>query len=189
MAQRTTTILNPNHQPQLHDLFLSVFTSSEGAEEGRLIGDLAAALAASIDNKEIICFGTLVDNSIIAAIFFTRLKVKKHHPKEEDIQMYLLAPVAVHTQYQRQGIGQALILHGLQELKQHRSVHVAITYGDPAFYSKVGFQPLSQNVIPAPFPLSMPQGWLGQSLSEEKPIPIIQERPTCVQPFQNPVYW
>lgn len=99
----------------------------------------------------------------------------------------MLAPVAVSTEHQRQGVGQALIQHGLNELK-NRSAAVAITYGDLSFYSKVGFQPLSENTIKAPVRLSMPEGWLGQSLTNG-PIPTISDRPTCVKEFNDPVYW
>jgi len=63
-----------------------------------------------------------------------------------------------------------------------------VTYGDPSFYSKVGFQPLSENVIQAPLMLSMPEGWLGQSLTKE-PIPTVNDRPRCVKEFNDPVYW
>jgi putative acetyltransferase len=33
-----------------------------------------------------------------------------------------------------------------------------MTYGDPAYYGKVGFLPVAEHVVPAPFPLSMPIG-------------------------------
>ena len=99
----------------------------------------------------------------------------------------MLAPVAVSTGHQGKGIGQALINYGLNELKK-RSASVAVTYGDPSFYSKVGFQALSEDIIQAPLELSMPAGWLGQSLSEDL-IPAIKERPACVKQFNDPVYW
>ena len=99
----------------------------------------------------------------------------------------MLAPVAVSTKHQCQGVGQALIKYGLNVLKK-RSVAVVITYGYPSFYSKVRFQALSENIIQAPLKLSMPEGWLGQSLTEQ-PIPTINERPTCVKEFNDPVYW
>lgn len=101
--------------------------------------------------------------------------------------VYMLAPVAVSTEHQGKGVGQALINYGLDELR-NRYVNVAITYGDPAFYSKTGFQPLSENVIQAPLKLSMPEGWLGLSLTGD-PIPTIKERPACVKAFNNSVYW
>ena len=174
-------ILDKNSQEEVSSLFTSVFTASEGEKEGRLIGNLALELSSRTDNQEIVCFGTYEEESIIGAIFFTRLRFN------EAIQVYMLAPVAVSTKHQGNGVGQALINYGLNELK-NRSVAVVITYGDPSFYSKVGFQSLSENVIKAPLKLSMPEGWLGQSLTEE-PIPTLNDRPTCVKEFNDPVYW
>jgi putative acetyltransferase len=162
-------------------LFTSVFSSSEGVQEGRLIGNLASALAARTDNKEIICVGAFEDGAIIGAIFLTRLRF------DEPVEAYMLSPVAVTAAHQGKGLGQAMIRFGLQELEK-RSVALVVTYGDPAFYSKVGFQALSEDVIQAPLPLSMPIGWLGQSLSGEV-LPVLKSRPACVQEFDNPEYW
>lgn len=173
--------LDKNNQEEVASLFTSVFTASEGEKEGRLIGNLASELSLGIDNREIFCFGTYEEESIIGSVFFTRLRFN------DAIQVYMLAPVAVSTNHQGKGVGQALINYGLNELK-NRSVAVVVTYGDPSFYSKVGFQTLSENVIQAPLKLSMPAGWLGQSITEE-PIPTVNDRPTCVKEFNNPVYW
>ena len=174
-------IIDKSKQKEVGALFTSVFTSSEGEKEGRLIGSLSSQLASNIDNHEIICFGVYENETLIGSIFFTRLQFSK------PIQVFMLAPVAVRTEHQGNGIGQALINYGLNELK-NRSVNVAVTYGDPSFYSKVGFQTLSENVIQAPLKLSMPFGWLGQSLTGES-IPTINERPVCAKEFNDPVYW
>lgn len=173
--------LDKSKQKEVAGLFTSVFTSSEGEKEGILIGNLSSELASSIDNEEIICFGVYENESLIGSIFFTLLQVN------EPIQVYMLAPVAVSNEHQGKGIGQTLINYGLNELKK-RSANVAVTYGDPSFYSKVGFQPLSENVIQAPLKLSMPFGWLGQSLLGGT-IPTINGRPACVKEFNDPVYW
>ncbi len=173
--------LDKNIQEAVTNLFTAVFTASEGEEEGCLIGKLASSLASNIDDEEIICFGAFEEASLVGSIFFTRLRFN------EPIQVYMLAPVAVSTEQQGKGIGQALIHFGLNELKQ-RSVAVVVTYGDPSFYSKVGFQALSEAIIQAPQTLSMPFGWLGQSLTEA-PIPTLKDRPSCVEAFNNPVYW
>ena len=174
-------ILDKDSKEEVASLFASVFSSSEGEQEGKLIGSLASGLAARTDNQEIICIGAYEDRSMIGAIFFTRLRF------DEPIEAYMLAPVAVGTAHQGRGVGQALINFGLHELK-NRAATLAVTYGDPAFYSKVGFQALSGDVIQAPMPLSMPEGWLGQSLSGEA-IPVLKSRPRCVQEFDNPDYW
>jgi putative acetyltransferase len=175
------SILDNNSKNEVTNLFASVFSSSEGDHEGRLIGSLASALAARIDNQEIICIGANADGSMVGAIFFTRLRF------DEPIEAYMLSPVAISTVHQGKGIGQALIRFGLDELI-NRSATLVVTYGDPAFYSKVGFRALSEDVIHAPLPLSMPEGWLGQTLSGEA-IPILKSRPACVKEFDNPAYW
>ena len=174
-------VLDTKNKKQITELFTSVFTASEGESEGKLIGNLSSELATNIDNKEIICFGVYENEILIGSIFFTNLRFN------DSILVYMLAPVAVNTEYQGKGIGQELINYGINELKK-RSINVAVTYGDPAFYSKVGFQALSENIIQAPLKLSMPFGWLGQSLTEE-PIQPINEHPVCVKEFNNPVYW
>jgi putative acetyltransferase len=174
-------ILDNNSKEEVASLFTSVFSSSEGEQEGGLIGSLASALAARTDGQEIICIGAYADGTLIGTIFFSRLQF------DESIEAYLLAPVAISTAHQGRGIGQALIRFGLDELK-NRSATLVVTYGDPAFYAKVGFQALSEDVIQAPLPLSMPEGWLGQPLSGTA-IPILKSRPACVQEFDNSAYW
>ncbi len=177
--------LNTTHAEEITQLFTSVFTASESAEEGRLIGTLSAQLAASIDNEQTLCFGAFTDKpsnpELIACIFCTRLTYA------EPVEVYMLAPVAVSTQNQGQGIGQALINFGLAALKQ-RGTSIVVTYGDPAFYGKVGFSALSEDYLQAPVKLSMPFGWLGQSLTA-KEIPTLPGRPQCVAAFANPIYW
>ena len=173
--------LNNQHVEELSRLFTSVFSSSEGEQEGRLIGGLASQLAARVDNQEVICLGAYQDGSIIGAIFFTQLRF------DEPVDVYMLSPVAVSTVHQGSGIGQALIHFGLQELKR-RSVFVVVTYGDPLYYSKVGFHALPEDIIQAPLELSIPEGWLGQSLSGDA-IPELKSRPVCVSEFDNPDYW
>ena len=174
-------LLNKKSKAEVVSLFTSVFSLSEGEQEGKLIGNLASELCSNIDDQEIICIGAYEEESLIGSIFFTRLRFS------ESILVYMLAPVAVSTEHQGKGVGQALIEYGLGELK-NRSVAVAITYGDPTFYSRVGFQPISERVIKAPLKLSMPEGWLGCSLTGET-IPTINECPTCVKEFNDTVYW
>jgi len=71
---------------------------------------------------------------------------------------------------------------------KEKGTQIAVTYGDPAYYTKTGFEPLSQELIPPPLELSLPIGWLGQSLIE-KPIPELPGPSRCVIAFNNPAYW
>ena len=170
-----------DYSREVTDLFRSCFTSSEGAEEGDAIATLADKLANAIDDESVICFAAFESEAIVGAVFFTKLNF------ESPAQVYMLSPVGVLTPRQGQGIGTKLIAFGLSGM-QARGAQVAVTYGDPAFYSKAGFLPLPENRLQAPMPLSMPFGWLGQSLTEE-PIPTLSDRPKCNGAFNDPKYW
>ena len=55
------------------------------------------------------------------------------------------------TPSQGEGVGSALIQYGLQNLRD-RGVSVAMTYGDPAYYGRLGFAPVTEATIAAPLP-------------------------------------
>jgi putative acetyltransferase len=171
----------PSDSAAIERLFVSVFSKSEGEQEGALIGNLAKELIADTDSRDLYGFVAVDGEQMVGAIFFSRLTFEK------DIDVFILAPVAVHTEYQGMGVGQALIAHGLREIKK-RGIRIVITYGDPAFYTKVGFHPISQDMIEAPLELSHPEGWLGQSLTDDS-IKRIPGRCSCVKALNNPAYW
>lgn len=172
----------PNQIAEIQSLFTSTFSDSEGTAEGESIGQLALALLSTTDSADLQCFIASEEKNIIASIIFSRLSFE-----ESDIQAFLLGPVAVLTAYQKQGIGQKLIQFGLQQLRK-QGVELAVTYGDPGYYSKVGFEPVSTQQIPAPMELSMPQGWLAQSLIGEN-IPSLSGKSNCVSAIAKPEYW
>lgn len=174
------TYKSPDASP-LQDLFTSVFSESENPAEGARIQNLARELLTQTAKRDRYCFVAVDRESIRGCIFFSRLTF------EEDIPAFILAPVAVQTACQGKGIGQQLINHGLAVLKAD-GVQVAVTYGDPAFYSKVGFMPVTVDTIPSPIPLSQPHGWLGQSLSGNAIEPIPGPC-SCVKALGNPAFW
>lgn len=75
----------------------------------------------------------------------------------------MLSPVAVATNEQGKGVGQKLINHGVSYLNVNNT-DLLLTYDEPNYYSKVVFNPISENVVSAPFKLTQPEGWLAQSL-------------------------
>jgi len=155
-------LLRRDSQADLELLFRSTFSSAEGEDEGKLIGNLASELAITIDDANVLCFAAIEDRSVIGAIFLTRLGF------QDEALVYMLAPVAVLTTHQRSGIGKELITFALGFMAK-TGTEVVVTYGDPDFYGKFGFTPLSEKVLKPPMDLSMPFGWLGKSLTD-KPI-------------------
>lgn len=162
-------------------LFKSVFSASEGVSEGKLIGELVRNLISSTSENDL--FGFIAENKgeIIGAIFFSRLSLTTGQTA------FILSPVAVSTTHQGKGIGQQLINYGIAALNE-KNVEVIVTYGDPDYYSKVGFKQISEEIIKAPFDLSHPHGWLAQSLTNE-PLTITEAKSTCVKALNKQIYW
>ena len=167
-------------------LVTSVFAEAESEVEGALVGKLTRDLVEKTDAHDLYGFVAVeekqvVDSQIIGSILFSRLTF------EDDLEAFILSPVAIHSDYQNQGIGQALIKHGLSELKK-KGVSVVMTYGNPAFYQKVGFRSVSPKAIIPPYNLSRPQGWIGQCLSDDS-IQELSGKCSCVEVLSNPKYW
>lgn len=163
-------------------LFTNTFTDSEGAEEGALIGTLARRLIAETPAEDLRVVTAWEDGTLVGGIFFTRLTYAG-----DPRTVFMMAPVAVATPHQGKGIGQRLIAHGLDALRQE-CVDIAVTYGDPAFYGCVGFKPVSEADLPAPQPLNQPQGWIAQSLTEA-PLTPLSGPVRCVAAFDDPALW
>ncbi len=163
-------------------LFESVFAASEGAEEGRLVGGLARDLLARTPHADIRPFAAVEDGRPVAAALFTRLA----YPEDTQV-VFLLSPMAVATARQRRGVGRALILHALGALRAE-GVHVAMTYGDPAYYARAGFLPVPEARARPPLPLSQPHGWLGRSLTDA-PMPPIRGPSRCVPALDRAEFW
>jgi putative acetyltransferase len=95
--------------------------------------------------------------------------------------------MAVAPERQGQGIGQALLFHALEALRSE-GIQIAVTYGDPNFYRRVGFMPMSEDQARAPLPLSLPHGWIGQSLIEEQ-MPVLKGPSICVSALNRSDVW
>ena len=170
-----------NDSEAIEKLFTKVFSDSEGQSEGLLIGKLARDLMRSTDPEDLYGFIAVENGQVIGSIFFSRITF------ESGVNAFILAPVAIHTDYQGQGIGQKLINFGIKVLKEN-GVDLVFTYGDPDFYRKVGFRPISETVAKAPFKLKYPHGWLCQSLPGNEIEPI-SGNSHCVEALNHPEYW
>ena len=172
---------NPSDIEEIKQLFVKTFSDSEGKSEGLLIGNLVHDLISNTNSHDLYGFVATENKQIIGCIFFSKLTF------ENEIKAFLLSPVAIHTDFQKQGIGQKLINFGLNILKEN-GVKLIFTYGDSNYYSKVGFNPIAETLIKAPLKLSYPEGWLAQSLVSNEIQPITGNS-YCVEAFNKPKLW
>jgi predicted N-acetyltransferase YhbS len=162
-------------------LFTTTFTASEGAQEGALIGALVSRLLSEVPHDQLRVFTAWDDGQLVGAVTFTPLTYS------DPRRVMLLSPMAVAPERQGEGIGQRLIIHALAQLRAE-GTDIAVTYGDPAFYGKTGFAPVTEATLPAPMPLSQPHGWIAQSLSDA-PLTPLAGPAICVPPFNSPELW
>ena len=167
---------------EITQLFLQTFTESEDKEQGETVAHLAKGLMTTTPTNELSVFIASDNETIFGAIIFTPLKFT-----ESSLKASLLSPVAIHSQHQGKGLGQQLINFGLKTLKE-QGVEIALTYGDPTFYSKVGFEQISETIIKSPQRLSFPEGWLAQSLTTA-PLKTIASATTCAKALDDPTVW
>lgn len=170
------------HATAITELFKSCFTASEGPQEGAIIGDLVQNLIANTPETDLYGFTIWDNTTLMGGIFMSRLV----YPNDPRV-VFLLSPVAIATPYQGRGLGQELITSALATMAKN-GVDFVVTYGDPAFYGRVGFLPVTVDDVPAPYALQFPQGWLCNPLHGTD-TPNLQGPAHCVNAFQNPELW
>lgn len=98
----------------------------------------------------------------------------------------LLGPLAVSSDCQRQGIGSAIVRHGLRELRKQRVAAVYVL-GDPVYYRRFGFRQV-RTVRP---PYKIPDEWMGawQGLVLEPDAPTLSGQLAVPPPWQQRTLW
>ena len=175
------SLFSESKSQKIIDLFRNVFSASEGEAEGQVIADYVSSLIATSKPQDLIGCIAEENKNIVGCIFFSRFTVPSSKVA------FILSPVAISTDVQGTGIGQKLINYGLEHLRS-LNVNLAFTYGDPTYYSKTGFEPISEDVVKAPCPLSQPIGWLVQSLDGSE-IQAMVGPTQCVEALNDPSLW
>lgn len=114
--------------------------------------DLLPVVRALLEDSAIgLSLVATTNSNVVAHLYFTSCEVEGC-----DIKSALLAPLAVTPKWQRQGIGTLLVRDGLQRL-QSTGVQLVCVLGDPAYYSRLGFE--SEALIMPPY--ALPPEWDG----------------------------
>jgi len=134
-------------------------TFPEGERE--IVSKLAIDLLAEKTMPQTISLVAETDNTVVGHVAFSPVKFDNN----DNLQGYILAPLAVMPDYQKKRIGSNLIESGIQILLK-MEVDILFVYGDPKYYSKFGFNAEdAENFIPQ-YKLQYPFGWLAIILNE-----------------------
>lgn len=142
MSAITIRAERPGDETVIHRLTEAAFRDmpfSDGDEQHlidalRRDGDLALSLVAEDAQR------------ITGHIAFSRVDIG-----DGTLEWYDLGPVSVWPELHGQGIGGALIAHGIAELRQRGAAGIVLL-GSPAYYSRFGFRHEPQLRYPGPPP-------------------------------------
>jgi putative acetyltransferase len=151
------------------DSILKVIETAFSDEENKVIMNLVQELSKETASPSIKSLVAEVDNQVIGYVSYSPIFLKS----DSSMSGYILAPLAVSPEHQKQGVGSNLINAGIEMLTKD-GAGVLLVYGDPAYYGRFGFkEEIGHSFVP-PYTLQYPFGWTGMMLNEtdvpEEPI-------------------
>ena len=165
------------------DSILKVIETAFSDEENKVIMNLVQELHQETISPSIKSLVAEVENQIIGYVSYSPIFLKS----DSSISGYILAPLAVSPEHQKQGLGSNLIKAGIDMLTKD-GVGVLMVYGDPNYYGKFGFkEEIGHSFVP-PHQLQYPFGWTGMMLNETV-MPNEQIQFKCVSALSKPELW
>lgn len=128
------------------------------------------------------------EGKAIGHILFTRAYIDDMN--EDQPMIHILAPLAVIPEYQKQGIGGALITEGLKRLKESGS-QLVFVLGHMEYYPKHGFIPDAARMgyaAPYAIPEEFANAWMAQSLDEGE-LTVKGGKVLCCNELNKPEHW
>jgi putative acetyltransferase len=162
---------------------LKVVETAFSDEENKVIMNLVQELHQETTSPSIKSLVAEVDNQVIGYVSYSPIFLKS----DSRISGYILAPLAVSPEHQKQGVGSNLINAGIEMLTKD-GVGVLMVYGDPAYYGRFGFkEEIGCSFVP-PYTLQFPFGWTGMMLNDT-PVPEQPIQFECVSALSKPDLW
>ena len=123
------------------------------------------------------------DNAVVGHVAFSPVKIDN----DDSIQGYILAPLAVMPEHQKQKIGTSLVKKGIQTLSK-MNVNILFVYGDPKYYGKFGFSAGAAEKFIPEYKLQYPTGWQAIILNEFSTKHSYNNL-VCVASLSDPELW
>ena len=123
---------------------------------------------------------------VIGHILFTAARIEGRDPT---LRSAILAPLTVHPDHQRQGIGGRLIQQGLCELRE-QGVVLVFVLGHPAYYARHGFTAAGVHGLAAPHPIPAEhaEAWMVRAMRPEL-LGTVTGTVCCANALSDRKYW
>lgn len=173
---------NTSDRQAISDVVIAAFGGVQGPEIATLIADLLADPSA----QPLVSLVATTNNNVVGHILFTNATIK---PSGRMVSAAILAPLAVHPDFQSQDIGGQLIAEGL---KQMTAAGVALVFvlGHPGYYPRHGFSPAGIKGFEAPYPIppEHADAWMVRELHPGTIGPV-RGQVVCADALNEPRHW
>ena len=151
--------------------------------EREIVSKLAIDLLVENTTPQTISLVAETDSTVVGHVAFSPVIIENNNT----LQGYILAPLAVVPDYQKQQVGTKLIESGIETLLQ-KGTNILFVYGDPKYYGKIGFNAEDAEKFTPQYKLQYPFGWqamiLNQFSNENLTCNIV-----CVASLNDPELW
>ncbi|QDV16353.1 Acetyltransferase (GNAT) family protein [Gimesia panareensis] len=139
----------------------AVHQEAFGPEEGPVIVSLLDELLPDPTAAPILSLLAEDGPRVLGHVLFTNVVIQGAEP----VAARILAPLAVLPSAQKQGVGRQLVEAGLKQLRDAGG-ELVFVLGDPAYYTRFGFQPAGARGLKAPHPIPVEhaEAWMVQEL-------------------------
>ena len=164
------------------DVVTAAFGPAEGPEVVQLISDLMADSSA----QPVLSLVATLGDRLVGHVLFSRACVAA---EGREISGVILAPLAVHPDFQGLGIGGRLVTEGLRQLAE-AGLDLVFVLGHPDYYPRLGFAEAGVRGFEAPYPIA-PKNAGAWMVQEIRPgiLGTGQATVRCAEALDEPRYW
>ena len=165
----------------LNDILLIERVAFNCNEEAELVRNILADPSA----KPLLSLVAFLDGRPVGHILFSRAQLSNN----PQVKVSILAPLAVIPDFQKQGIGRALVKRGLL-LSEKAGVGLVFVAGHPDYYPQYGFTPAGKLGFEPPYPIpeKNADAWMVRELSSNI-IKFASDKVLCCDALNKPEYW
>lgn len=168
---RSDIIIRPETAKDYQDIIRLVLRSFREGTDGDGVDVVALIEEIRMSDNYIpaLSFVAELDGEIVGHFMFSRFAISAKPDGTKDAsdarRIAMLAPVAVHADHFRQGVGTAMLTQGIERARQAGFAGITVE-GDYHYYNRLGFRTSSEfGVYPTSgFPLTQPRCMMAMEL-------------------------